>query len=234
MTSLRQKPGENLGSHVRRFSPRLGALLGVVLVAACIEAPQDEDNLGTVTEEITQESLFTAICLGTGTGCGNGVCDGTEDVLGCPADCAVHADGVVNYGETDVDCGGPSPLGCANGKACSVNGDCQGNSCVALTCAAATCSDGVKNGTETDVDCGGASCKKCAYGRTCLAIGDCQSGICDTGICVLVAGPCSGVANVTDGTVTVNTGASPATWTGNWCVGWGAGAPAVNGNLTVQ
>ncbi len=49
---------------------------------------------------------------------------------------ATCADGVMNQGETGIDCGGPN--------------------CQACNSATATCNDGIKNGDETDVDFGGS------------------------------------------------------------------------------
>jgi hypothetical protein len=94
-----------------------------------------------------------------------------------------------------------------------------------------SCSDGIKNGAETDIDCGGGACATCTNGKTCSANTDCASAYCSAGACQ--DSSCAGIPNVTNGTVTINSGASAQTWLGNWCVGSGAGV-TVNGNLTVQ
>lgn len=47
---------------------------------------------------------------------------------------ATCTDGIPNGAETDVDCGGGTCPDCANGRACSVDGDCQSNNCVAGVC----------------------------------------------------------------------------------------------------
>jgi cysteine-rich repeat protein len=68
--------------------------------------------------------------------------------------------------ETDTDCGGGTCGGCAPGKGCVANNDCNSGVCSSTvssktgtgTCAAPTCTDNVLNGSETDVDCGGGTC----------------------------------------------------------------------------
>lgn len=87
-------------------------------------------------------------------------------------------DGLLNNGETDVDCGGVNAPKCIDGKKCLGNDDCVAGYCPAATklCTAPTYTDGEKNGSETDVDCGGAGTgmKKCAEGKQCLVDGDCN------------------------------------------------------------
>jgi hypothetical protein len=84
--------------------------------------------------------------------------------------------GVLNAGETDVDCGGTSCVPCNDGKACAVHADCWSDNCVGGVCAIA-CDDGAKNGSETDLDCGG-SCSDCGIGQNCNVNGDCGSNRC--------------------------------------------------------
>jgi|GEM_PF-1169238 len=84
--------------------------------------------------------------------------------------------------ETDVDCGGDCARGCAEGKGCSANSDCEtGLYCLSGACSTSTCGDGVLSGTETDVDCGGTLCAPCKAERTCLRDDDCASGACTKG-----------------------------------------------------
>lgn len=70
------------------------------------------------------------------------------------------SNGMVDVGETDVDCGGPVCEDCADGSSCSVGTDCVSKVCPAGFCEAPTCSDGEQNGTETGEDCGGP-CPAC-------------------------------------------------------------------------
>jgi hypothetical protein len=86
-----------------------------------------------------------------------------------------------DFGETDVDCGGPCAP-CPAQAACSGPADCQGAGCDAGRCRAPTCADGLANGFETDVDCGGP-CAGCAAGARCEAREDCASGACTAGVC---------------------------------------------------
>lgn len=65
-------------------------------------------------------------------------------------------DGKKNLFETDIDCGGTSCQGCANGLNCKVSTDCFFNNCEDGKCVG--CTDGIKNAGETDVDCGSTQC----------------------------------------------------------------------------
>ena len=97
-------------------------------------------------------------------------------------------DGVRNYGEADIDCGGPcSP--CADSKHCNINGDCISSYCLSGICRSPSCSDGIKDGYETGVDCGGGVCPSCA----CFVNWDCDpsgSENCDNYACRKQ--PCAG------------------------------------------
>lgn len=98
---------------------------------------------------------------------------------GAPDACA---NGLLDAGESDVDCGGTCAP-CADGKACSAALDCASLVCFSKLCIPGNCGDGVKNGSESGVDCGG-SCEPCAPGATCTAASDCGSGVCGSdGLC---------------------------------------------------
>jgi hypothetical protein len=96
------------------------------------------------------------------------------------------ADGILDDGETDVDCGGTCGATCNTSAKCTVGGDCVSKVCDATTllCVAPTCADGVLNGDETDVDCGGGSfdgntpCPKCADKDHCQLNTDCVNNLC--------------------------------------------------------
>ena len=94
-------------------------------------------------------------------------------------------DKIKNGTETDIDCGGSClPVWkCANGKGCSVGGDCASGVCKSGTCQNPTCTDGVKNGTEVDVDCRGSCPAGCAINQACGTNTDCQSAHCKNGVC---------------------------------------------------
>lgn len=78
--------------------------------------------------------LFSATAALVLTSCGND--DGDPPIVEPTATCN---DGILNNGETEMDCGGPN---------------CQ--PCVEQPTVDATCDDGVMNGDETEVDFGGA------------------------------------------------------------------------------
>lgn len=95
-------------------------------------------------------------------------------------------DGLQDGNETDVDCGGACP-GCADGRRCAQDTDCQSATCVAGVCAPVpTCSDGLQNGRETGVDCGGP-CPPCPDGIGCAIGNDCTSRHCKRGRCITPA-----------------------------------------------
>ena len=102
---------------------------------------------------------------------------------GCPIDACYDPspistcnDGVQNYIETDVDCGGAScaTIGklCAAGQSCGEDSDCRLGGTCSTTGVCTSCNDGLMNGDEVDVDCGGA-CGKCGQGMTCYSGDDC-------------------------------------------------------------
>lgn len=93
-------------------------------------------------------------------------------------------DGMVNHGETDVDCGGPC-VPCDEGQVCASAEDCWTRLCTGGRCQPRppACDDGFQNGTESDVDCGG-SCAPCRDGRMCRVNQDCESNLCSDGICI--------------------------------------------------
>jgi hypothetical protein len=91
-------------------------------------------------------------------------------------------DNAQDFGETDVDCGGPDCLPCKKGFKCLKFSDCFSQVCDATThtCLAPSCMDNVQNEDETDVDCGG-HCKPCLDTNKCRQASDCQSQVCLSG-----------------------------------------------------
>ena len=116
-----------------------------------------------------------------GSDCLSGVCDAEEHV--CTAKSCT--DGVINFDETDVDCGGPKCPGCIDGAACASDVDCLSGACHGLTrkCVPASCTDGELSPGETDVDCGGEACGPCLAGESCTRGDDCSSALCFDGTC---------------------------------------------------
>lgn len=94
-------------------------------------------------------------------------------------------DGLMNVDEVDVDCGPSCSAGCASGRHCTSDGECQTGFCnSAGICSVPSCNDGAKNRTETDMDCGGSDgCKACTVGQRCESNYDCDGGACENGRC---------------------------------------------------
>jgi hypothetical protein len=101
--------------------------------------------------------------------------DGTCCAIGCN-------DGIFDYDETDIDCGGPcSP--CPLDRNCVVDEDCLSGNCAASKCAPPLCNNNQQDPGETDVDCGGPVCGKCGLGKSCNGPSDCKSNLCVVGKC---------------------------------------------------
>jgi hypothetical protein len=156
-------------------------LLGQCAEALCTDGVQngtesDVDCGGTSCNGCAIGETCTA-----DSDCADQYCDANTDTCATPT----CTDGIENGEESDVDCGGSSCNGCADGKACTADSDCTNQYCDATTdtCATPTCTDGVKNGDESDVDCGGSSCNACRGGKTCNADSDCITDTCNSGVC---------------------------------------------------
>ncbi|MDO8740235.1 MAG: Ig-like domain-containing protein [Candidatus Woesearchaeota archaeon] len=105
---------------------------------------------------------------------------GSNGIIIDPSKFPEHCtDGIENYGETDIDCGG-SCDSCTENKNCTSNADCSSSFCnpASNTCQLPTCSDTYQNDNETDVDCGGNICnaegKYCSRNKKCLVDADCS------------------------------------------------------------
>ncbi|TVQ96887.1 MAG: hypothetical protein EA398_15310 [Deltaproteobacteria bacterium] len=151
-------------------------------------APEDSEVTVQVTEFAPDGSSRTS--TGTSTaGSGDsqmafepGV--GVYEGVVTPGPCD---NGVLDEGETDVDCGGTACVArCERGLRCLADGDCRdGLICGgAGRCVEPGCGDGLRNFDETDVDCGGPTCAPCRAGSRCLEDDDCMgSFVCGEGIC---------------------------------------------------
>jgi hypothetical protein len=92
-------------------------------------------------------------------------------------------DGIKDYDERDIDCGGKDCLACG-GAACTANGECQSGGCSGGLCVEPNCSDGVFDGYESSLDCGdprGAAvgCPLCDEGVHCYNGCNCATAYCD-------------------------------------------------------
>ncbi len=163
------------GLSMNTFNPDAGCMIQTMTgpQSGVCTADPDPDAMGLYTCE---ECDWIA-----GTGCTAGV---TTCILGkcVPASCR---NGVLDTGETDVDCGGTTCPPCKSPKKCLKPSDCFSHVCSLVdggtpTCQAPTCSDNVQNGLESGTDCGGPSpsCRRCNPTETCYEASDCASGVC--------------------------------------------------------
>ena len=122
-------------------------------------------NLFTVGQSARMDALFTP----------GGARESLLTSVGCGGDSGeTCSDGILNNGETEVDCGGPNCAPCGGGETCSDgilnNGeteiDCGGPNCDPCE-VEETCSDGILNNGETEIDCGGPNCDPCDGGGSC-------------------------------------------------------------------
>lgn len=131
-------------------------------------------------------------CPGCGTG---GACSSKSDCKdkSCQNGTCVPAacdDGIMNGGETGIDCGGAVVASgctlCADYQGCLLNSDCVSKVCgIYFVCEAPACNDGVANGTESDTDCGGICGPYCQTNAKCNANNDCVTDNCAGGLCAV-------------------------------------------------
>jgi hypothetical protein len=171
---------------------------------AVVDAPKDDDAYND-GKECTIDTCAAGVVMhmpkAQGEMCATGICDGADKCVGClaDADCGTNIcvqnkcvpqtcnNATKDVGETDVDCGGPACLPCADGLLCGVSSHCMSGVCVSVggapkTCQAATCMDTKINGSETDEDCGG-TCTPCSDNLACLTPNDCASKVCMNLLC---------------------------------------------------
>ena len=110
------------------------------------------------------------------------------DYLARPRIISKCFDGEMNYGETDIDCGGPCEKKCELKDGCITDLDCLSGFCNQGKCTEPGCSDGIINQGEQDIDCGGP-CTPCP---TCFdgIINQGEEGIDCGGPCVECPPPC--------------------------------------------
>ena len=156
---------------------------GVCTAKVCqVPAPTDGVQNGDETGIDCGGSAPTKCAAGAGC-LSNADCDKLKcDLVQKKCLVASHSDGVVNAGETGVDCGGSAPTKCPSGQGCVSNADCNALKCdVGATnlCLIASHTDGITNLGETGIDCGGAAPMKCPTGQGCVATSDCDKALCD-------------------------------------------------------
>jgi hypothetical protein len=104
-------------------------------------------------------------------------CDaGSDCEVADPPSLGSCFDGLLNFGEQGVDCGGRCSRACAapsvGGPSCGAAGQCTTD----------PCDNDEQDGDETGIDCGG-SCSACALGAACRSGADCATGVCADGEC---------------------------------------------------
>jgi hypothetical protein len=138
--------------------------------AAACTAQVCDGNGAAQPQDLPAGTVVPGQAAGT---CTQKVCDGMGSIQ--PRDVA-----------TGMACSTDAGAGvCNDGGACVGCNDstqCDGGSCAAGQCVAASCSDGVKDGDETAADCGG-SCQPCTDGMACGKSTDCTGGTCAMGAC---------------------------------------------------
>lgn len=138
-------------------------------------SPTDAKNSGDSEPIDAGVGIIEGVTCARADECPSGVCsDGVCQDASC-------ADGVVNGGETAVDCGGPCG-GCGDDASCNEADDCLSGVCADERCQTASCTDTIRNGTESQADCGG-SCEACVDGAMCNTAEDCLSGVCANAMC---------------------------------------------------
>lgn len=151
------------------------------------------DNVITSVDCIASSSVHLYLC--------SLICDN-------PGNCS---DGIMNGGETDIDCGGVCPCCKTNHAGCSNVSDCcipdQGfviipglssggitvgkrdptvtNYCSATLNQCGSCTDGLLGPDEGGIDCGGP-CPCCGLGSSCTLASQCCLGQCNGGKCQAV------------------------------------------------
>jgi hypothetical protein len=155
-------------------------------------SPDTRPDAPSCTDGIQNGTETDIDCGGTCRACAVGRhCTGGLDCLSsnCTSGvCASCANGIMDWIETGVDCGGGVCPACVVGQRCLANSDCVSASCPvrdasSRICASVACNDGVIGGAETDVDCGGGVCSRCSLGRICRVGADCVSTRCVSGSC---------------------------------------------------
>jgi hypothetical protein len=155
--------------NIAMVGPTTTCMYNASTTGYCEQSPDPSDMGFVVCSQC--DPTVSGACTGGWT-CDKGKC--------VPPTCT---NGVKDFGETDVDCGGLDCLPCGTDLKCLGAPDCFSGICIATTktCAAPMCNDNVQNGQETDIDCGGPICAKCAPTNHCRAPLDCTSKVCKPG-----------------------------------------------------
>ena len=133
----------------------------------------------------TDEQCEDGECIGgfcEGSGCdSDDDCQDGRCIDGACGLWPLHCfDGVQNFGETGVDCGGPCPS-CPTRPPCEEDSDCANGVCEDNTCVDVGCTDDSQCGTG---QCVGGVCNvpECSFNSDCPD-GDCVDGFCEQVAC---------------------------------------------------
>lgn len=137
-----------------------------------------ESDIDCGGPECAARCALSAGCLESAD-CESGTCHATLNIC-VSGPCA---DGALDPGESDLDCGGVCGANCELDQNCFSNADCASGVCHSAfnTCVASACENGVIDPGETSADCGGDNCAPCALGKACLVDTDCRVGVCTGG-----------------------------------------------------
>ena len=150
-----------------------------------VDFGESDIDCGGATKDMASKCALGKTCA-TNADCLNGNC-GTGKTCSTPG----AMDGLQDFGESDIDCGGNTTDGapkCASGKMCVKDNDCTSAACSAGLVCATGATDGKKDFGESDIDCGGDTtdmAPKCDLGFVCALSNDCTSTFCSAGlVCV--------------------------------------------------
>ncbi|MEZ4314092.1 MAG: hypothetical protein R3F14_39230, partial [Polyangiaceae bacterium] len=180
---------------------------GICLVPTCGDGVQngnetDVDCGGSCSAGFNPKKCDPGEGCMVNADCKGNECSGTICVPNCD-------DGILNNGESDIDCGGPNCGACNNGEACEVSGDCASAFCAGGVCCNTACDtecfscaaatkvfgpDGTCGPSKADEPCGPPS--ECSGGEqtaqdtcdgagTCIDNGvtPCSPYLCDVDVC---------------------------------------------------
>ncbi len=149
---------------------------------------ESDIDCGGATTDMASKCALGKTCVNNAD-CLNANC-GTGKTCSTPG----ASDGIQDFGESDIDCGGNTTDGapkCANTKMCVLDNDCTSAACsVGLTCTPGA-TDGKKDFGESAIDCGGNStdmAPTCDVGFACVLNNDCTSTYCSAGLLCVANG----------------------------------------------
>ncbi len=154
---------------------------GVCGVTLCFDGKKNGDETGPdCGGGCTKRCVDGQGCLVHKDCAGSSKCLEKDGVKTCGASCG---NGVMDFGESDKDCGLVCPMKCKKGQTCVLQGDCvTGSSCTHVLGDGDYCMDLCANGeldpAEPEIDCGAACPTKCKVAQACGKDADCATASC--------------------------------------------------------